>query len=221
MIFDYELELEGIPETTRDLIFERDGYACWLCGDTSHLNIAHQIHASAFRHPFPLFKENGTISIPDLSHSDNLFPLCPSCHTGYNLAFPNWIMVPDADTLRKYLEHEEEDYNYRQKSLESLPRTLPSIDRTKVLYHPAILSTQFQVHMSKVKPVSRWRKHWLGEPTTVIHRAAWHGLLDSNPIQQIRSGRRTFQRGVPPVFQSLIGDLVRLWARAAPRGTRL
>ena len=214
---------EDITESTHDLVFDRDGYACWLCGDTTtSINIAHQIQAAASRHPFPLFKANGTIAIPDLSHPDNLLPLCPTCHSEYDLTFPEWIMVPDADTLKQYLEHEKEDYDHRlHVSLTSqicLPRTLPSIDRMKVFYHPAILSTY--VNLQKYK--SEWPKHWLGEPTTVIHRAAWCGLLDSTPIQpiQLGLGNRTWHRGVQPIFQTLIGELIRLWARPAPRGKR-
>jgi hypothetical protein len=215
----YDDEIEGISESIRNHVFERDGYACWLCGETSTtVDIAHQIHASASKHPFPLFKANGTIDIPFLSHCDNLIPLCPTCHAEYDLAFPEWIMVPDSHTLNRYLEHEKSDYDHRllvsQTSQDSLPRTFPSIDRNKVLYHPFILSTQFRLG----RIMTEWPKNWQGDPTTVIHRAASHGLLDSNPIQPIRLGDRTFQRGVQPVYQSLIGDLIRLWARAAPRG---
>ena len=200
MFFDDD---EDITEAVREAVFERDGDDCWLCGATSpSIHISHQIPASAFRHPFPLFKANGTIDIPDLSHPDNLIPLCGSCHLGYNASFPEWIMVPDADTLRHYIEHEKEDYERHQG------RTLPSIDRTKILYQPLILYDNFQLRRIGVD----WPKHWRGDPTTVIHRSAWHGILDSNPIQPIGLGRN-FHRGIEPVYPRLIGELMRLWRR--------
>ena len=228
MNFNDEFDLEDVDEHTRDVVLDRDGDACWLCGDTStaSINIAHHIHAAASKHPFPSLKDNGTIAIPHLSHPDNLLPLCPTCHTKYDSTFPEWIMVPDVDTLKQYLEHEKEDYDHRlyisQTSQKFLPRTLPSIDRTKVLYHPAILSTHLDLEMYFK---SKWPKHWLGDPTTVIHRAAWHGLLDSTPVQPVRLGfgDRAFQwqRGIQPDFQILIGKLIRLWARPVPKGLRL
>jgi hypothetical protein len=223
MIHNNHTNHTSVTKATRELVFARDGYECWLCGDVSPtngtINITHQIHAAASNHPFPLFKANGTIAIPNLSHQDNLFPLCTSCYTGYNLEFPEWIITPDTDTLNKYLEHEEEEYDHRllvsQTSRTSLPRTLPSIDRTKVFYHPAILSPNLQLQRFDV---SKWPKHWLGDPTTVIHRAAWHGLFDSNPIAPIRVGRKSvWKRGVQPVFQDQVAKLVRLWARPVPK----
>ena len=217
MIFDDELE--EVPESTCTHVFERDGHSCWLCGETSRtVNIAHQIPASASEHPFPLLRDNGTISISSLSHCDNLIPLCPTCHTEYDMAFPDWIMVPDSDTLNQYLEHEKKDYHHRhllsQTSKNPFPRTLPTIDRSNVIYHPLILSTQFRLDRIRTDLPMNWR----GDPATVIHRAALRGLMDSNPIQQMHFRNRTFQRGVQPIYQSLIGDLMRLWARAAPRG---
>lgn len=210
---------EDITDTIRDAVFERDGDDCWLCGEVSHIHIAHQIAASAFRHPFPLFKANGTIDIPDLSHPDNLIPLCPTCYVGYDSSFPDWIMVPDADTLRHYINYEKEDYERRQGSQGpgSLQgalqgRTLPSIDRTKVLYYPMILRDDFRLRRIEVD----WPKHWQGDPTTVIHRSAWHGILDSNPIRPIGLGfgGRIFNRGIDPLYPGLIRELMRLWSRA-------
>jgi hypothetical protein len=214
---------EDITESIRDAVFDRDGESCWLCGDeTTGVNISHQIHAAAFRHPFSSFKANGTIGIPDLSHPDNLIPLCGSCHIAYDMPFPEWIMVPDADTLRQFIDHELNDYERRQSpqagSLQGQGRTLPDIDRKKVLYHPVVLYDKFNTtkKIATDRPI-----HWQGDPTTVIHRSAWHGLLDSNPIQPIHLGMgatsRTFHRGIQPIFPSLIGKLIRLWARPVPR----
>ena len=220
MTSDNEIdEIEDVSETIRNLVFERDGDACWLCGETSTtVNIAQQINASAERHPFPSFTANGTIDIPFLSHPDNLIPLCPTCHTQYDLSFPEWIMVPDSHTLNEYLKHENMDYDHRllvsKTSQNPPPRTLPIIDRTKILYHPIILSTQFRLRRIE----NEWPRNWQGDPATVIHRAALRGLLDSNPIQPIFFGGRKFQRGVQPIYQQLIGELIRLWARAVPRG---
>jgi hypothetical protein len=164
---------EDVTDSTRDKVFKRDGKVCWLCGDPSPIvNIAHQIHTAASEHPFPLFKANGTITIPDLSHPDNLFPLCPSCHAGYDSTFPEWIMIPDTDTLHQYLEHEKKDFDHRQLSEVSLPRTLPSIDRTKVIYHPSILSTQF--YLQRLGIGSELPKHWPGLPPSSIE---WHGVV--------------------------------------------
>ena len=212
MFFDNDSE--DVTEGTRDEVFHRDGQACWLCGDnTTTVNIAHQIHATAAKHPFLSFQENGTISLPNLSHSDNLIPLCPTCHTAYDLAYPEWIMVPDTDTLNHYIEHEENDYNHRKK--DSHPRTLPSIDKTKIKYHPMILHPDF--NLGRIRSSCKWPKQWLGEPTTVIHRVAWHGLLCSNPIRQLKGpSRRQFNSGVLPIYQILLGNLMRLWARPAP-----
>ena len=60
----YDDEIEGVSEVTRNMVFDRNGFDCWLCGETSTtINIAHQINASAERHPFPSFTANGMINI--------------------------------------------------------------------------------------------------------------------------------------------------------------
>ena len=83
-------DFEFIPENTKKLVFERDGKECWLCGQTSaDLGIAHQIQPSALKHPFAAYKANGMIpKYIDLSHHDNLFPLCSFCHLLYDVAYP-------------------------------------------------------------------------------------------------------------------------------------
>ena len=35
MIFKFDDELEDVTESTCNLVFERDGHICWLCGDPS------------------------------------------------------------------------------------------------------------------------------------------------------------------------------------------
>jgi len=96
----------------------------------------------------------------------------------------------------------------------SLLRTLPIIDRSKVRYYPAIISPSLPLERFNF---SRWPKAWLGEPTTVIHRVARRGLLESTPVRPISLGPgRGWQRGVPVVFQALIAELFRLWARPTP-----
>ena len=213
----------SVSESTRRKVFDRDGDECWLCGHKSEsINIAHQIHASAWRYPFPEFISNGTIPTRiDLSHCDNLIPLCASCHVSYDAVYPEWIIIPDIDTLNQYIEHEKKDYDHRhivaQSSGLSIPRTLPLIDRTRVMYNPLILSPHVTVRNS-----SNWPKHWQGEPTTVIHRAAWNGLLASNTVkdvqrlQPIQLGNGTWQRGVPTIFKAMVYELTRLWDRPAP-----
>ena len=161
------------------------------------------------------FKDNGTLpaTVTDPSHRDNLFPLCSSCHRAYDAgSLPSWILIPDVPTLEKYIRHEKENYDHRYlisrattvPPPESLLRTLPVIDslRSSVFYWFNSL---------------RWPKVWLGEPTTVIHRVARRGLLESTPVRPISLGKgRGWQRGVSAVFQVLVRELFRLWARPSP-----
>ena len=220
MNFDDDREYsDRIPESTRE-VFDRDGDECWLCGHKSEsINIAHQIHTAAWRHPFPAFISNGTIpSRIQLSHRDNLIPLCASCHVSYDAVYPEWIIIPRIDTLNQYIKHEKKDYDHRhiaaQSSGISIPRTFPSINRTRVTYNPLIPSPRVIVRDSSI-----WPKHWQGEPTTVIHRAAWNGLLAPNTVQAvqpIRLGNGTWQSGVPTIFKAMVCELTRLWDRPAP-----
>lgn len=230
MIDDYCIDdgSESVSELTRQKVFERDGERCWMCESKIRkiLNIAHQIPAVEVE-AFKNFKSDGTLpaTLTNLSHADNLFPLCSNCHNLYDIgAFPDWIMMPDIATIEKYITHEKQNYDSRlllatqsTTSESNLRRTLPIINRTKVLYHPAIISPNLPLNTFKF---SRWPKNWLGEPTTVIHRVARRGLLESSPVQPIFVGRGNlkvgWQRGVPTAFQLLIGELFRLWARPTP-----
>ena len=225
---DYDDEFtESVSDTTREHVFERDGHACWLCKHETTLHIAHQIDAAASRR-FSVFQDNGTIpsKVTDPSHIDNLFPLCPNCHGGYDAVFPEWILIPDTETLQKYIDHEKIDYEERlfvsqNPSIGSVPlRSLPFINRHDVLYHPLIISQKYQDFLgSDRRHPPQWPKRWLGEPTTTIHRAARRGLFESTPTQLIqlpgRCGRpgRAWQTGVPEIFWVLVGELIRLWAR--------
>lgn len=220
----------SISDDTCERVYERDGYKCWLCdspGGTT-LEVAHHIDAAA-EFPFAMFRDNGTIphSINKTSHFDNIFPLCAHCHIGYGLrlTFPKWIIVPDEETIRKYIDHEKSDYEDRcliSKTLASRcpipPRTLPLIDRSKVLYYPLFI-TQNPSFTKKILRLtsSNWPKSWLGEPTTTIHRAACRGLWESTPVKPITLGRRNWQSGVPQIFQVLIGELINLWGRPIPK----
>jgi hypothetical protein len=221
---------ESVSEITRQQVFERDGTRCWLCEYSNQevLNIAHQIEA-VDEAELAIFKAEGTLpdTITDPSHKDNLFPLCINCHVKYDTGFPSWILIPDESTLQKYIDHEKENYEHRRYLIsqaattistpKSLSRTLPIIDRSKVRYYPAIISPALSLRKFDF---SRWPKVWLGEPTTVIHRVARRGLLQSTPLRPISSslgpGKGWWQRGVPAIFPVLIGELFRLWARPTP-----
>ena len=229
-----DMDTTEISEHTRELVFERNGIEnCWLCGTASNastIQISHQIDAAAI-HSFSQFQANGTIpaSVTSPSHVDNLFPLCPNCHAGYNLTFPDWVMIPDTETLSKYIDYEKSDYKERslisQKSHSIIPpRSLPLLNRNKIFYHPLIITEKFSenyVRWSKHgNTLTHWPKHWLGEPTTTIHRAARRGLFESTPIQAMslgKHGKPEWQTGVPVIFQKLVGELIRLWARQPPK----
>jgi hypothetical protein len=215
-----------LPDYIRRKVFQRDGEICWFCGTSYMLDISHQIDAVE-EEAFARFQDNGTLpGMMSLSHEDNLFPLCRNCQARYDAGFPDWIIIPDVTTLKKYIRHEEENYDYRRNLIsqattvptdsESLLRTLPIINRSKILYHPLIISSLLPSHTFNYNSC-RWPKVWLGEPTTVIHRVARRGLLESTPVEPITLGKgRKWQRGVPAVFQLLVGTLVRLWARPTP-----
>lgn len=70
------------------------------------------------------------------------------------------------------------------------------------------------------KGETRWPLRWLGEPTTVIHRAAHRGLFDSTLIRLIQPslglGNQQLETGVPEVFRKLVIKLIGLWARQPP-----
>ena len=135
------MDSESVPEHTREFIFECDGERCWLCHFDSNIHIAHQIDAAA-QYAFSQYHENGIIPLEttNVCHRDNLFPLCPICHAGYDLSFPSWVLIPDGDTLQKYIYYEKKNYEERyliSKSSPSVrvpPWSLPKIDRNQVLY---------------------------------------------------------------------------------------
>jgi hypothetical protein len=174
-----------VPDSTMEHVFERDGDNCWLCNREKTIELAHQIDATAYE-AFYRFHEEGTLpSAVTPSHADNLIPLCSICYHGYHSGFPDWVLVPDRKTLQKYIEHEKADYEERLGYLGSNktmpPRTLPLIDRNKVLYHPLMITSKYCEYLGcRSSSPPNWPKRWLGEPTTVIHRAARHGLLDVN-----------------------------------------
>ena len=210
------MESANVSEQVSEEVFERDGRKCWLCNSEVDLHIVRQINDQT---AFSQIQENATIPslISNPSHPDNLFPLCAYCHAGYDAAFSDWVLIPDKETLRKYIDHEKNDYEQRflisQKYRSVPPRSLPFIDRSKILYHPLII-TQPTLVKDYLRGDTHWPKHWLGEPTTVIHRAVNHGLFNSNPVQPFRIRRgRMWQIGVPETFQILVGELIGLWAR--------
>lgn len=216
------MDRESVSEHTPELVLERDGENCWLCGSGIAIQISHQIDPAAIR-PFAQFRANETIPafVSSPSHVDNLFPLCSNCRTGYDLTFPDWVLVPDTETLNKYINHEKQNYEERyQRYLLSpspfpiSPRTLPPLDRNKIFYHP--LFTTEESAKFYLNGDTNWPKRWLGEPTTTIHWAARHDLFDSTPIRPISLGNgRQWQTGVPDIFRKLIEELTRLWARQA------
>lgn len=222
-------DITEVSEAIREKVFERDGHNCWLCGNESPIQISHQIDAAA-THPFSRFRANGTIpaSVTSPNHIDNLFPLCANCHIGYDHTFPDWVLVPDEKTLQKYIDYEKRDYQKRYiaslNSPETPPRSLPLLDRSKIFYHPLLTTEKSPyVHLQwYLKGETRWPLRWLGEPTTVIHRAALRGLFDSTPIQPIQPirptclGNQHLETGIPEAFKKLIMKLIMLWARQPP-----
>ena len=209
---------ETVNKITCELVYRRDGKKCWLCNIHSPIRIVHQINDSEAAFPsFYMYKKNGTIPsfVDNPSHPDNLVPLCYNCHAGFDITFPDWILIPDEATLRKYIEHEMMDYEERllvSQTSRPPPRSLPLLNRSEILYHPLIITQAFTNYSR-----GAWPKGWMGEPTTAIHRAARHGLFESTPVRPISLGRRKWQTGVPEVFQLLVGELIRLWARKPPK----
>ena len=168
------------------------------------------------------FHDYGTIpsTVTDPSHHDNLIPLCPNCHAAYDAAFPEWILVPDEKTLQEYINHEKMDYEQRCTASITPPRSLPILDRRKILYHPFIITHKYHEFLGPQSNPPKWPKSWLGEPTTVIHRAL-RGVFESTPVQQFSfpgrgRGRGKWQTGVPEIFRLLINELVNLWSRQPP-----
>ena len=171
--------------------------------------------------------QEGTIpySVDDHFHCDNLFPLCYECYWGYDRRFPEWLLIPDKETIQKFIDHEKMDYENRylvSQTSHPPPRSLPFIDRTKILYHPLMITQNTQIYYgichSGDPTNSSWPKNWRGEPTLTIHRAACCGLFDSSPIRPISLGRnRKWQTGVPEIFRVLVGELINLWARQLPK----
>lgn len=211
----------GVSDYTREAVLERDNQECWLCENKAPtvLQVCHQIDSAA-SDAFTQFQLNGTIpsSVNNSAHRDNLITLCSNCHLHYDAAFPDWIFFPDIPTIERYIQHEIQDYEARllisKNPSRKIPaRSLPTINRSTVLYYPAFLASYMPRHGSK------WPKNWLGEPTTVIHRVARRGLLESTPVRS-PLGNKGWQRGVPAIFQMLIEELIRLWARPPPNRER-
>ena len=215
----------------REEVFKRDGRKCWLCNsENDNLHIAHQINADD---QFPLYHINSTIpsSIFETSHPDNLFPLCDTCHKGYDAGWSDWLIVPDKETLQKYIDHEKNDFEQRERyllsqksrsssSLSVPPRSLPLLNRNKILYHPLLLNEQ--AAKKYVRQDTHWPKHWLGEPTLIIHRSMYRSIFLDTAITTT-SGRGVrplrlasgamWQIGVPDIFTTLVTELMMLWRR--------
>ena len=216
---------ETVIERTCEEVYQRDGSKCWLCNRLDPIQITYHINEEALD-TFSMCTDNGTIPsfVDSLEHPDNLFPLCYNCQARYDKVFPDWLLIPDEVTLRKYIEHEKLDFEKRLVSQKfrygPLPRSLPLITRSEILYHPLIITQPFTKSLSYYGRVA-WPKCWLGEPTMTIHRAARCGLFESNPIRPIRLRHNShitkWQTGVPEVFQLLVGELTRLWARKLPK----
>ena len=170
---------------------------------------------------FSWFRENATI--PSLtanpSHPENLFPLCVYCHEGYFfwLGSHTWCK----ETLHTYIDHEKNLYEQRylvsQKSRSVPPRSLPFIVRNKF---SAI--TQPTVVRNYLPGDTHWPKRWLGEPATVIHRAAvCHGLFQFQPYPTSSLG--TWQNVANNwcsryFFGTLVGEPIGFVGKAATGG---
>ena len=206
---------------TQEHVYDRDGKLCWLCKHEMSVCIAHHIDAAASSSLFR-FHHYGTIpsTVTDPFHHDNLIPLCPNCHAAYDAAFPEWVLVPDEKTLQEYINHEKMDYEQRCMASVPLPRSLPNLDRRKILYHPLIISHDYHGFLgTRINP-PKWPKSWLGEPTTVIHRAACRGILEPTPVKQFSfgrgRGRGKWQTGIPEIFRLLVTELINHWAKQPP-----
>ena len=224
-----ELTGSHVSPSTYDRVLERDGECCWLCTNEPH-NIMADVHVAQLidttsNQWFTQCQQNGTIptSVTNVDHQDNLVPLCPSCHSSFDDAgFPGMDFRPwHKKQIQKYIDHEKSDYEQRlllSNPNSPVPRSLPTIDRSTVLYHPLIL-THHHSHLIQAPRSLQWPKPWLGEPTLAIHRAASRGILDSNPIRPflLPGGGRKWQTGVPKVFQTLITKLTSLWAKQPPK----
>ena len=212
-----------IPEDICERVYERDGYKCWFCCSDDELRVVHHIDPFA-NNQFSMFLQEGTIphSVDNPFHPDNLFLLCRDCYFGYDHRFPEWLLIPDKETIQKFIDHEKMDYENRylvSQTSHPPPRSLPFIDRTKILYHPLMI-THDELHCYNSICDERWPKNWRGEPTVIIHRAARCGLFHSSPIRPIsfQMGRyRKWQTGVPEIFRVLVGELINLWARQPPK----
>lgn len=79
--------------------------------------------------------------------------------------FPNWILVPHEETIRKYIEHEKQDYEKRSLASRHVSRSLPEIDRRQVLYHPLITTYtngNYKNYFGLTRSFKPWPKPWLG-----------------------------------------------------------
>jgi hypothetical protein len=103
---------------------------CWLCEGNPGLDISHQINIAeneAFVDFRPMEHFQSTLT--------HLMQTIYSRFAQMTKFFPDWILIPDESTLEKYIQHEDENYDYRCNLVphwrESLQRTLPIIDRTQ------------------------------------------------------------------------------------------
>lgn len=85
----------GIPNSTRRLVYKRDGYQCAMCSDTRGLQIHHAVKRSLGGSDFP----------------ENLVTLCWKCHAvAHGMRFDDYPAYIDAGWMEQHIVEYLSDY---------------------------------------------------------------------------------------------------------------
>ncbi|KAI9769342.1 MAG: hypothetical protein M1840_004043 [Geoglossum simile] len=162
--------------STKQQLFIRDSFQCWLCGakQSDILQASHNLCA-ADPAVFQRYKSQGIFpaSLTHPAHVENLILLCVSCHKLYDASFPKWIMLPE--DLGFFINWEEEDYKQREEQATregiAVPRTVPATSDYAGGFVPYFFDPEAEWML---RPANRtvFPKKYLGAPTTIILKAA-------------------------------------------------
>lgn len=156
-------------------------------------------------------------SLTHLDHEDNLITLCGNCRTLYNTPVPHWVMIPDHDTLDKYIAHERADFESRCTAAEqgiSQPRTLPTIDRQSVRYYPFIMNRSMQLPGNV--QISDWPMPWLGDPIAALVKGVGGMFQPFTEMTTVHETGEDLQLGAQDDLRERVVELLDNWCVRDP-----
>ena len=153
-----------------------------------------------------------------LASIDNLITLCPNCHAAYDIELPYWVMVPHINILNTYIRHERRECRQRIAAAargDTVPRTLPVIDKQNALYYQFIMAPKWASATATLLPDT---KRWAGEPTAVILKCVAGLGQPCEQINTINVAGMVVRVGLIEDVRSKVNELIRKEARTRVGG---